>query len=184
MAREGGPQHLVKLGPLAIGAHGEVIGHDPAAACHVVQETLAEQLLDGRLVRSLPAERLPPHVRLGRRDPRPAAIVHYHRVELLKVLGQIHGQVAAYHGLEGPGLLAQSLDGEAAVGHAVALVRILLIEVLRGVPDEHLAGLGGRNAGLLGRRLPDLLLPMLGDLLHGRPGRRRQDHCCKESWPQ
>ncbi len=142
------PSRSRNSGHCAVRSDGEVAGHDPAAARDVVHQALAQPVLDRLPVVS---QRLQPlHVRVRRLDPRPGAVVHHDGVEVFDLPGREHGEVAADDRLEGPGLLAQRPEGVLAEGNAVALVRVLVHQRRRRVPDQHGAGFLRRRAGLLG----------------------------------
>jgi hypothetical protein len=145
-----------------------MIAYDSAATGDVVQEALSQHLFDGYFVGAVLAELRTLHVGVGGGDPLSGRVVQHDGIELLDVFRKEHGQLGDGDRLISAALLTQRLHGVAAVGHAVAPVRILAIEVVRRVEDEHRAGFGGLDAGFFRDCLPDLLLPVFGYLFDGR----------------
>ena len=63
-------QHLMKRRPVTIRPDGVVNSHDPPTVGHIVQQRLAQYLLNGLGGVAVLAKLRPGHVRFGRRNPR------------------------------------------------------------------------------------------------------------------
>ena len=174
MPRERRPEQFLELGPVPVGGDRKMQAHGSAAVVEEIQEALTQHLFDLFGVGPVLFQGRFFHVRGRRRDPRSGGVVQDDRIELLDLLGREHNDVVADHGRKGPALLAEGLHRLFAVRDAVALVRVLVHEVGRRIPDQHGARFFRRDARLhLLRRLADL-----GGVVRMNlgPGRRRQAH--------